>query len=77
VNAAARAAAAQPQGGLQILKGSGSGDGEGFLLIDDFIDTGVQAFNQNPWIFFPWDIDYRFAKPIDDGGRAGGGRRVD
>jgi hypothetical protein len=27
--------------------------------------------------FFPWDIDYRFAKPIDDGGRAGGGRRVD
>jgi len=37
----------------------------------------VQAFKQNPWIFLPWDIDYRFAKPIDDGGRAGGGRRVD
>jgi len=77
VNAAARAPAAQPQGGLQILKGSGSGDGEGFLLIDDFIDTGVQEFKQNPWIFFPWDIDYRFAKPIHDGGRAGGARRVD
>lgn len=77
MNAAARAPAAQPQGGLQILQGSGSGDGEGFLLIDDFIDTGVQEFKQNPWIFFPWDIDYRFAKPIHDGGRAGGARRVD
>ena len=77
MNAAARAAAAQLQGGLQILKGSGSGDGESFLLIDDFIDTGVQAFKQNPWIFLPWDIDYRLAKLIHDGGRAGGARRVD
>ena len=77
MNAAALAPAAPPQGGLQILQGSGSGDGEGFLLIDDFIDTGGPEFKQNPWIFFPWDIDYRLAKPIHDGGRAGGGRRVD
>ncbi len=100
--------AAQQQGGLQILKGSVSGDGEGFLLIDDLVDTGktaqvvrqllpkayfatlyakpagrpfvdtcVKEFKQNKWIFFPWDIDYRFAKPIRDGGRAGGARAVD
>lgn len=54
-----------------------SGDGEGSLLIDDFIDTGVQEFKQSPWIFFPWDIDYRLAKPIHDCGRAGGARTVD
>ena len=77
MNAAARAPAAQPQGGLQILQGSVGGDGEGFLLIDDLVDTGVKEFKQNPWIFFPWDIDYRLAKPIHDGGRAGGARRVD
>ena len=53
-----------------------SGEGEGFLLIDDFIDTGGPEFKQNPWIFFPWDIDYRLAKPIHDGGRAGGARAV-
>lgn len=47
-----------------------SGDGEGFLLIDDFVDTGVNDLKQSPWIFFPWDIDYRLAKPIHDGGRA-------
>ena len=52
MNAAARAPAAPPQGGLQILQGSGSGEGEGFLLIDDLVDTGVKEFKQNPWIFF-------------------------
>lgn len=77
MNAAARAPAAQPQGGLQILRGSVGGDGEGFLLIDDLVDTGVKESKQNQWIFFPWDIDYRLAKPIHDGGRAGGARRVD
>ena len=77
MNAAARAPAAPPQGGLQILQGSVGGDGEGFLLIDDFIDTSVQEFKQSPWIFLPWDIDYRLAKLIHDGGRAGGARRVD
>ena len=68
MKAAARAPAAQPQGGLQILKGSGSGDGESFLLIDDFIDTGVQAFKQNPWIFFPWDTELAFSPPINKAG---------
>ena len=95
--------AEQEQGGLTVLKSSVSGDGDGFLLIDDLVDTGrtaqhvrqmlpkahfatlyakpsgrpvvdtfVKEFKQNKWIFFPWDIDYRFAKPIRDGGRAGG-----
>ena len=95
--------AEQSQGGLTVLKSSVSGDGDGFLLIDDLVDTGrtaqhvrqmlpkaffatiyakpagrpfvdlcVKEFKQNKWIFFPWDIDYQFAKPIRDGGRASG-----
>ena len=106
--AGAAGGAAQQQTGLQVLKGSVSGDGDGFLLIDDLVDTGqtaqvvrqllpkayfatlyakpagrpfvdtcVKEFKQNKWIFFPWDIDYRFAKPIRDGGRAGGARSAD
>ena len=106
--AGAGGGAAQAQSGVQILKQSVSGDGDGFLLIDDLVDTGktaqvvrqllpqayfatlyakpagrpfvdtcVKEFKQNKWIFFPWDIDYRFAKPIRDGGRAGGADRTD
>lgn len=91
--------AAQQQSGVQVLKGV-SGDGAGYLLIDDLVDTGrtaqhvrqllpkahfatlyakpagrpfvdtcVKEFKQNKWIFFPWDIDYRFSKPIKDSGR--------
>jgi len=92
--------AAQVQGSVQVLK-SVDGDGEGFLMIDDLVDTGgtaravrklipkahfatlyakpagkeivdtfVKEFKQNKWIHFPWDIEYRFATPIKDGGRA-------
>jgi len=92
--------AAQQQSGLQVLKGV-PGDGDGFLLIDDLVDTGktaqvvrqllpkayfatlyakpagrpyvdtcVKEFKQDKWIFFPWDIDYQFVKPIKDGGTA-------
>ena len=95
--------AEQQQGKVKVLKGV-AGDGEGFLLVDDLVDTGrtalvvrqmlpkahfatlyakpagrpvvdtcVKEFKQNKWIFFPWDIDYRFAKPIKEGGRASGG----
>lgn len=91
--------AEQEQSGVKVLKGV-AGDGEGFLLIDDLVDTGktaqvvrqmlpkahfatlyakpagrpfvdtcVKEFKQNKWIFFPWDIEYRFAKPIRDSGR--------
>jgi len=94
--------AAQQQGGVEVLKGV-SGDGTGYLLIDDLVDTGrtakfvrqllpkahfatlyakpagrpfvdtcVKEFKQEKWIFFPWDIDYQFVKPIKDGGRAKG-----
>lgn len=93
---------AQAQSGVQVLKGV-AGDGAGYLLIDDLVDTGktaqvvrsmlpkahfatlyakpagrpfvdtcVKEFKQNKWIFFPWDIDYQFVKPIKDGGTARG-----
>jgi xanthine phosphoribosyltransferase len=94
--------AAQQQGGVEVLKGV-DGDGAGYLLIDDLVDTGrtakyvrqllpkahfatlyakpagrpfvdtcVKEFKQSKWIFFPWDIDYQFVKPIKDGGTARG-----
>jgi len=78
-----------------------AGDGSGWLVIDDLVDTGrtaqavrqllpkayfatlyakpagrsivdtfVKEFKQTKWIHFPWDIEYSFATPIKDGGRA-------
>ena len=95
--------AEQTQAEVRILKGI-AGDGEGFLLIDDLVDSGrtaqvvrqllpkahfatlyakpagrpivdtcVKEFKQNKWIFFPWDIEYKFALPIKDGGRTASG----
>ena len=95
--------AEQVQAEVRILKGV-EGDGEGFLLIDDLVDSGrtaqfvrrllpkahfatlyakpagrpivdtcVKEFKQNKWIFFPWDIEYKFATPIKDGGRTAAG----
>ena len=92
--------AAQVRGEVNVLKGV-TGDGEGYLLIDDLVDTGrtaqfvrkllpkayfatlyakpagrpvidlcIKEFKQNKWIYFPWDIEYRFATPIKEGGRA-------
>jgi xanthine phosphoribosyltransferase len=94
---------AQTRSEVKILKGV-AGDGEGYLLIDDLVDSGrtaqvvrqllprayfatlyakpagrpivdtcVKEFKQNKWIYFPWDIEYKFATPIKDGGRAGSG----
>ena len=94
---------AQTQSEVRILK-SVAGDGEGFLLIDDLVDSGrtaevvrrllpkayfatlyakpagrpivdtcVKEFKQNKWIYFPWDIEYKFATPISDGGRTSAG----
>ena len=93
------AGAAQNQGEISVLKGV-EGDGEGYLLIDDLVDTGrtaqvvrqllpkayfatlyakpagrpfvdecVKEFRQTKWIHFPWDIDYRFVRPLKDGMR--------
>ena len=98
-----KSGAAQVQGGVQVLKGV-SGDGDGYLLIDDLVDTGrtaqavrqmlpkayfatlyakpagrpivdtfIKEFKQTKWIHFPWDIEYSFATPIKDGGRAAAG----
>lgn len=96
--------AEQQQGAMRVLKGV-AGDGAGYLLIDDLVDTGrtaqvvrqllpkayfatlyakpagrpfvdscVKEFKQNKWIYFPWDIDYRFSRPIKDSGRIGRAR---
>jgi xanthine phosphoribosyltransferase len=93
-DAKAAGAAAQQQGSLQWLKRV-EGDGAGWLLIDDLVDTGrtaravretlprahfatlyakplgrpvvdtfVKEFKQDKWIYFPWDIDYRFVSPL-------------
>ncbi|MDO8597278.1 MAG: xanthine phosphoribosyltransferase [Sulfuricaulis sp.] len=101
--AGATGKAEQIQGSVQVLK-SVPGDGEGFLLIDDLVDTGgtarvarrlvpkahfatlytkpagrpivdtfVKEFKQDKWIYFPWDIEYKFATPIKDGGRVASG----
>jgi xanthine phosphoribosyltransferase len=99
----AAGAAAQVQTSVRVLKGV-TGEGDGYLLIDDLVDTGrtaqvvrqllpkayfatlyakpagraivdtcVKEFKQNKWIHFPWDIEYRFATPIKDGGRVTAG----
>jgi xanthine phosphoribosyltransferase len=96
---AAAGEADQVRADVKVLKGV-EGDGEGYLLIDDLVDSGrtaqvvrqllpkahfatlyakplgrpivdtcVKEFKQNKWIFFPWDIEYKFAPPIKDGGR--------
>ncbi|MSQ63927.1 MAG: xanthine phosphoribosyltransferase [Betaproteobacteria bacterium] len=94
---------ANVQGEVKVLK-SVPGDGAGFLLIDDLVDTGrtarivrellpkayfatlyakpagrpiidvcIKEFKQEKWIHFPWDIEYRFATPIKEGGRVTSG----
>jgi xanthine phosphoribosyltransferase len=93
----------QVRSDVKVLKGV-TGDGDGYLLIDDlvdsgrtaqvvrkllpkahfatlyakpagrsFVDTCVKEFKQSKWIFFPWDIEYKFATPIKDGGRVSAG----
>jgi len=101
--AAGAGGAEQVQGSVKVLKGV-SGNGDGYLLIDDLVDTGgtakavrqllpkayfaclyakpagrpivdafVKEFKQEKWIHFPWDIEYRFATPIKQGGRVTAG----
>ena len=98
-----RGGPAQQQSNVRVLKGV-PGDGAGYLLIDDLVDTGrtaqlvrqllpkahfatlyakpagrpivdtfVKEFKQTKWIHFPWDIEYKFATPIKDGGRVAAG----
>ena len=84
----------QTQGEATVLKGI-EGDGEGWLVVDDLVDTGktaklvrgmlpkahfatvyakpagrplvdtfVTEVSQDTWIFFPWDIEPRYSRPI-------------
>ena len=79
---------------VKLLKGVDH-DGDGYLLIDDLVDTGntariirkllpkayfatlyakpmgrefvdlcVKEFSQDKWVYFPWDIDYKFVPPL-------------
>jgi xanthine phosphoribosyltransferase len=99
----AEGGAAQIREDVKVLKGV-AGDGDGYLLIDDLVDSGktakvvrqllpkahfatlyakplgrpivdtcVKEFKQSKWIFFPWDIEYKFATPIKEGGRTASG----
>ena len=92
--AAATGGAEQTRGDIHWIK-KVEGDGDGWLLVDDLVDTGrtaravrellpkahfaalyakplgrplvdtfVKEFKQDKWIYFPWDIDYRFVSPI-------------
>jgi len=102
-DAAEAGAAATVQGEIKVLK-SVAGDGAGYLLIDDLVDSGrtarivrallprayfatlyakpagrpvidvcIKEFKQDKWIHFPWDIEYRFATPIKEGGKVTSG----
>ena len=51
------------QGEIKLLKGV-PGDGTGWLIIDDLVDTFVTEVSQDTWIYFPWDIEPQFVQPI-------------
>ena len=91
----------QVQGRLNILKqpeAALASGGDGWLLIDDLVDTGttmkaareilpkahfatvyakpkamdlvdtyVHDIDQETWIFFPWDTEPQYARPLADG----------
>jgi xanthine phosphoribosyltransferase len=88
----------QVQGSIRVLKTpADAGDGEGWLLVDDLVDTGTTArearrilpkahfatiyakpagadvvdtavseVEQDVWLFFPWDTEPRYVKPLAD-----------
>ena len=89
------------QGGIEVLK-SVRGDGAGWLIVDDLVDTGMTAkvvremlpaahfatvyakpagrplvdsfiteVSQDTWIYFPWDMEPQFVRPIMHGAPAG------
>jgi xanthine phosphoribosyltransferase len=88
--------AAELSGSVNVMKeASLAGDGEGWLMIDDLVDTGttaravremmpkayfvtlyakpegrplvdqfVKEVDQEVWVFFPWDTQLQYSKPI-------------
>lgn len=88
--------AAELSGSVNVMKeASCAGDGEGWLMIDDLVDTGttaravremmpkayfvtlyakpeglplvdsyVKEVDQATWVFFPWDTQLQYSKPI-------------
>lgn len=97
----------QVQGSIRVLKepeAAVADKGEGWLLIDDLVDTGttlkaareilpgahvatvyakpkglnlvdtyVHDIDQEVWIFFPWDTEPQYARPLGEGGKAARG----
>jgi xanthine phosphoribosyltransferase len=91
-----REEAAQLSGSVNVMKeATCAGDGEGWLMIDDLVDTGttakavremmpkayfvtlyakpeglplvdlfVKEVPQDTWVFFPWDTQLQYSKPI-------------
>jgi len=53
------------QGKIKILK-SFDGDGDGWLLVDDLVDTFITEVSQDTWILFPWDTESQFVEPISN-----------
>ena len=49
---------------LKGVEGANAGDGEGWLIIDDLVDTFITEVSQDTWIHFPWDIELQFSQPI-------------
>jgi len=88
--------AAELSGTVNVMKEATlAGDGEGWLMIDDLVDTGttakavremmpkayfvtlyakpegkplvdsfVKEVSQETWVFFPWDTQLQYSKPI-------------
>ncbi|SCA55689.1 guanine-hypoxanthine phosphoribosyltransferase [Candidatus Terasakiella magnetica] len=88
--------AAELSGSVNVMKeATMAGDGEGWLMIDDLVDTGttakavremmpkayfvtlyakpegrplvdsfVKEVKQETWVFFPWDTQLQYSKPI-------------
>ncbi len=88
--------AAELSGAINVMKeATMAGDGEGWLMIDDLVDTGttakavremmpkayfvtlyakpegrplvdsfVKEVAQETWVFFPWDTQLQYTKPI-------------
>ena len=61
-------------GGEEVLKAI-EGDGDGWLVVDDLVDTGntagkplvdtfITEVSQDTWILFPWDSEVQYTAPL-------------
>lgn len=50
-------------GGEEVLKAI-EGDGDGWLVVDDLVDTFITEVSQDTWILFPWDSEVQYTAPL-------------